>query len=225
MDKRLNMPGTLAQVTLKTTWLGQQCRNVFYMLNATTPPDWIVWDSDSATEAALALGTAYLANYGPLTSNKVSFDACTWVLSDSVGVGPLLEGDGTPGSFPDVGGESAESTQSSSSLAIKLSTGFGGRDGHGRFFFVGLNAGLYDAVAPNSLKSGSRADFDAAGVAFLGAINGSVLTGGQVCRLAVASFVLDGSDRSPATFREVTQISLTDSNFDTQRRRLNGRGN
>jgi hypothetical protein len=122
------------------------------------------------------------------------------------------------------GGETHDGCANNVSLAIKLGTGLGGRSNHGRFYFVGINNGLYDVDNPNVLKPGSVTNFGTANSNFQGVMFEASLSSGNIFSLAVASFVSGGSSRPAVIANKVTAISLTDNTFDSQRRRLPGRG-
>jgi hypothetical protein len=108
-------------------------------------------------------------------------------------------------------------------LAIKIATGLGGRSYHGRFYFVGIGPGLFNSTQPNQLKSGSVTAFESAFTAWVSDIAAITTDVGSV-DFGVCSFVTAGTDRVPALFTTGTALELTDTTFDSQRRRLPGRG-
>lgn len=224
MDRRLNMPENLGQFTLKATHFGQQCRNVmyanFYTSDTGEPQPFTV--SDLQAVGAI-IADQYKLAYQSLTHSLVEFNAVDCVGNSNPGIGPLIETSVVPDSWPFGGSEVAEAPANNVSLAIRFKTGLGGRGNHGRFFFIGINSGLYDATDPNRLKAGSILDFATANASFLAGTS-MVDAGAGKFSLAVASFVVGGTDRSPAIAHDVTDISLFDAVFDRQGRRLPGRG-
>jgi hypothetical protein len=224
MDKRLNMPVSLGQFTLKFELEGQQCRNVLYLQHIDgvlgAPEAFVRADLE---DAAFALRNAYDAAYTALASSSCSLTGIDAVGNSTPGTGPLIETSDTEGSYPIVGTNTGGVTANNVTLAIKLGTGLGGRSYHGRFYFVGIGPGLYNSTQPNQLKAGSVTAFEGANHDFLAAINDAPITIGNV-QLVVASFVTAGTDRIPAIATRVSSVSLTDTTFDSQRRRLPGRG-
>jgi hypothetical protein len=224
MDKRLNMPVSLGQFTLKFDLEGQQCRNVMYLqhLDAVMGAP-IAFVRADLEEAAKALRDAYDAAYTHLASSSCSLTGIDAVGNSTPGTGPLIETSDTLGSYPIAGTNTGGVTANNVTLAIKLGTGLGGRSYHGRFYFVGIGPGLFNSTQPNQLKAGAVTDFEGANSDFLTTINDAGISVGNV-QLVVASFVTAGTDRIPAIATRVTSVTLTDNTFDSQRRRLPGRG-
>ena len=223
-DKRLLMGSELAQFVLKWTYLGQQCRNIMYAVIETAPDDLTEWTDADAAEAGDILAQNYKSAYQGSTAHDATLDGIDWVWNFAVGTGPLHEGSTLSPALPFTGGETHDGCANNVSLAIKLGTGLGGRSNHGRFYFVGVNNGLYDVDNPNVLKSGSATAFATNNANFQGDMFEASLSSGNIFSLAVASFVANGSARVQAVANKVTAISLTDNTFDSQRRRLPGRG-
>jgi hypothetical protein len=173
---------------------------------------------------AEALATAWETNYAPLTAEGVTLYAIDYVGNTDPGSGPLIGGTFNGSPLPGAGGEPSDGCANNVTLAIKLSTAVLGRSGHGRFYFVGINAGLYNATAPNVLKAGAVSDFQDANTGFYNDTLNQEVASGVTARLTVASFVTDGAPRDVAILNDVTAIVLTDNTFDSQRRRLPGRG-
>lgn len=223
-DKRLKLLPHQGQFILRWTYQGQQCRNVFYcertVADVPTP-----WDDTSATDYAANLFNAYTTAYMLLTANVASLDGIDWVWNEALDTGPLHEGTDNISTYPVVGSEAADGAAANVSLAVKLGTGLGGRNFHGRFYFVGINAGLYDAGTPSQLKAGSVGDFTTANNLFVATAN-QLISGPptEARNLSVASFVLGGVARAAAVLTPVIAASLVDTIFDSQRRRLPGRG-
>jgi hypothetical protein len=222
-DKRLLMTSRQAQFTLKYTYLGQECRNVLYG-HISNDEDAASWDNDAMETFGANLVESWGARYAPLAAEGVTLYGCDYVTNTDPGAGPLIGGTVTTGGLPIDGGEPSDGCANNVTLAIKLGTAVLGRSGHGRFYFVGINAGLYNATTPNVLKSGAVADFHTANDAFLADNTAVAISTGVTARLCVVSFVSGGVDRDVAIQNDVTSISLTDNTFDLQRRRLPGRG-
>jgi len=238
-DKRLKMPDTLCQFTLKWTYQGQQCRNVLYMqrweefAHELGAPE--AWTNDSATDQASQLVEWYKNRMQDLTSNKATLQGVDWVWNEAIDDGPLHEGsdDGTQG--PWTGNLTGDPFPTNVTIAVKLGTGFGGRAGHGRFYYVGLTNDQVDAPNFSQMKSGSVTDLNTALNSFKGDIELDDVDGdgnGTATRLVVASFIVPGSSsggstgvlRSPTTAQLCTSLQLHDAILDSQRRRLPGRG-
>lgn len=223
-DKRLKLLPHQAQFILRWTYQGQQCRNIFYnerrVADVPTP-----WDDSTATDYAANLFNAYTTAYMLLTADVASLDGIDWVWNENLDTGPLHEGTDTISSYPVIGSEASDGAAANVSLAIKLGTGLGGRNFHGRFYFVGVNAGLYDFDTPSQLKAGSVGDFASANNLFVSTANqGLVGPPSESRNLSVASFILGGAARAAAVLTPVIAASLVDTVFDSQRRRLPGRG-
>jgi hypothetical protein len=174
-------------------------------------------------DAAFALRNAYVAAFMDKTSSSCTLTGIDAVGNSTPGTGPLIETSDTEGTYPVVGTNTGGTTANNVTLAIKLGTGLGGRSYHGRFYFVGVGPGLFNSTQPNQLKTASFGDFNSAGSDFLAGLNDGAITNGNI-QLVVASFVTGGTDRIPAIATRVASVSLTDGTFDSQRRRLPGRG-
>jgi hypothetical protein len=224
MDKRLNMPLSVAQFTVKWTLEGQQARNVFYMRHLDGPhgtPEAFV--RNDLEQAANILGLAYEGSFMDKTASSAEITGIDAVGNTNVGAGPLIETTDVTGTYPKVGTNSPGVTANNVTLAIKLATGLGGRSYHGRFYFVGVGPGIYNSTQPNQLKSASVGDFEDAFPSFISTIETGSMDEGNV-ELVVCSFITANTDRVPALATTVTSLQLTDTTFDSQRRRLPGRG-
>ena len=234
MDKRLKMPLGLAQFAVKFTYQGQDCRNVLYFQRKGHDPitgdaDPMAWTDDTAVEMTNNIAGAYESNYAAAMSNLAQIYGVDWCWNEAVDTGPLHIGSDDGTGLPVNGTNSGEAAPANVTLAIKLATGLGGRSRHGRFYFVGINAGLYVSGAPSKLKDASITDFGTNNAGFLNDVNVVHGTGGPptewIPKLSVASFVVGGGLRpAGALVTNVTQLALHDANFDSQRRRLIGRG-
>lgn len=224
MDKRLNMPTSVGQFTLEWTLEGQNCRNVFYMRHLDAPmgtPE--AFTRADLEDAAHVLHDAYAAEFLDKTASSAVLTGMAVVGNSTPGTGPLIETTDVLSTYPNPGTNTPGTTANNVTLAIKLGTGLGGRSYHGRFYFVGVGPGIFNSTQPNQLKSASVGDFNTAFGNFLTDVNDAALTNGNV-ELVVCSFVTAGTDRQPAIATRVTSLSLTDTTFDSQRRRLPGRG-
>jgi hypothetical protein len=224
MDKRLNMPLSVGQFTIKWTLEGQQARNVLYMRHLDgphgTPEAFVRADLE---QAAKGLRDAYEAAFIDKTASSAEITGIDAVGNTNVGAGPLIETTDNLGTYPIPGTNSPGVTANNVTLAIKLATGLGGRSYHGRFYFVGVGPGIYNSTQPNQLKSASVGDFEGAFSDFITDVEAIPMDEGNV-ELVVCSFITANTDRVPALATTVTSLQLTDTTFDSQRRRLPGRG-
>ena|ERR1700690_1767373 len=224
-DKRLHMPAELVQLTLNWVYLGQRCANVLYAVSLDDAGTPIPMSTANAVALATELGSQYLENYFPLTAKDASLESIGYVFESAGPGGPLEGGLYIATDMPYIGEEAHDGCPSNVTLAIRLDTEFLGRSNHGRFYFVGINSGLYDIDNPNVVKPGSLVDFDGANAAFQTAMEAVTLTSPAATgSLVVASFFHGAALKTPATWNIVTGITLKDNVFDSQRRRLPGRG-
>lgn len=229
MDKRLKMPDHVLQCILKWQILdGDVANNVLYLHRADCTPasNDVAWDDGFADSQAHNLATAFKNHMASFISSTCSLVQVDWTWNESTTVpGPLHEGTAGGGDMPWAGTNAGAPSDSAVSLAIRLQTGLGGRSNHGRFFMVGINAGLYDVGAPNHLKASSVTDFATALPLLLAAVNNNtcVMEVGDDVHWSVVSFYLPGSHgatlRPVALHKYVTAVNLSDINFDFQRRR------
>jgi hypothetical protein len=223
-DKRLHMPNELCQFTLNWSILdGDIANNVLYLAqrDCLITPGFVSFDDAGAHEQALNIAAAFNLHIAPLISNTVTLESVDWVWNESTTSPVLHVGTATGGTMPWSGAQTAAPTNSGVSLAVRMQTGLGGRGNHGRFFLVGMNAGLFDSAAPNELKAGSISDFNTHLPALLAAINNNncVAEVGNSWTLVVASFILHGALLPTAVHHDVTSLNLKDHFFDFQRRR------
>lgn len=223
-DKRLRMPNELCQFTLNWDILDSDvANNVLYLrrqgCDIGNPNS--SWDDTAAEGQALNIAAAFSLHLGPLISDTCTLSSVDWCWNEDPTAPVLHIGTASGSPMPWSGAQTAAPTSSGVSLAIRLQTGLGGRANHGRFFLVGINAGLFDAAAPNVLKAGSVADFATHLPALLAAVNNNdcVADVGSIYTWAVASFILHGALRAVASHTTVTAVNLKDSFFDFQRRR------
>lgn len=101
-------------------------------------------------------------------------------------------------------------------VAVKLTTGIGGRSARGRIYTVGMNSA---SVSGNSLAAGAPAAF----AAIYNSLITKLAAGGTVDKLAIVSYCSNGFWRINAQVLPVLSASC-DVNLDSQRRRLTGRG-
>lgn len=224
MDNRLNMPQSVGQFTLKWQLEGQECRNVMYLQQESADlSDLLAFTAEDLKNAANVLADAYISAWIDKTASSAILYGVDAIGNTAVGAGPLITAAADTGALPQAGTNSPGVTANNVSLAVRFQTGIAGRGRQGRFYFVGIGPGIYNSTQPNQLKSASVSDFTAAGASFLAALTDSD-SGSNKVTLAVCSFVTANTDRVPALVTRVTSVNLFDSTFDSQRRRLPGRG-
>lgn len=207
-----------AQVTFKQAMHGNVVQNVFYVLNETG------WSP--AELIALANLVILWANdhYGSNLSTDLQFSSVAardMTLADAAGVEvgfPALSG----------GDVVSAALPGNVALAVKFKTGFTGRNRNGRWFVAGLTEGN---VNGNTITDLNR---DNIVIAF-GQLRDALLAAGYAH--VVASFYngthlvtyLDGTIKKRPTARATALLTsietyVANTDTDSQRRRLNGRG-
>lgn len=224
MDNRLNMPQSCGQFTLKWTLEGQECRNVMYLQQESTDmSELLAFTAADLKAAANVLASAYVAEWMDKTSSSATLYGIDAIGNTAVGAGPLITAAADTGDLPASGSNSPGVTANNVTLAIRFQTGIAGRGRQGRFYFVGVGPGIFNSTQPNQLKSASVGDFASAGAAFLNDLTDAT-SGANKITLAVCSFITAATPRVPALVTRVTAVNLSDDTFDSQRRRLPGRG-
>jgi hypothetical protein len=224
-DKRLRMPPELLQVNMNWLFLGQNCRNTLYFVTLDDGDAPVAISGANARDICIALQTTYETNMMPLTAHDAQLESFDFVYESSGPGGPLEGGTFVGSGMPSSGLETHDGCASNVTLAMKLSTAFLGRSNHGRIYMVGVNNGLYDVDNPNVLKPGAVTDINGALDAMVTDLKAITLTTPAASgKLVVASFYGHGSLRPTATYNLVESWGLHDTVFDSQRRRLPGRG-
>lgn len=228
-DKRLKMPSYLCQFTLKWSILdGDIAENVLYMRREDCVGglghNTLTWDDSAALDQAAHLGGAFQTNLASFMAADVSLTSIDYCWNEVVDTGPLHVGTQGSSGVGWGGTNTGDPANNGITLACRLQTGLGGRGNHGRFYFVGVNTGLYNLDDPNRLKDSSITDFGGALSSLLADINNNdcVAEVGSQYWLAVASFITGGGLRTPTVSHKVTAINLSDPYFDFQRRRAPG---
>lgn len=111
---------------------------------------------------------------------------------------------------------SSEALPFGSSIVIKFSGGLTGRSQRGRLYHIGLTelqttANTVDAIAAANIRTSYETFFNAIGTA-------------ATAEHVVVSYCHDGVWRTTGQVTPVLFYLLTDTNIDSQRRRLNARG-
>jgi hypothetical protein len=192
------------KVEARYTLFGQKCENVFYVFRG----------SRVLPEALDEVGAIIVAWFN--TSGKVN--ASTLASLQSVKVTDMSAQDGPTSVYttglPIAGTAGGPTAPGNVTLAVKLNTMHRGRGASGRQYLIGLPFG---AVADNNVTSA----YQAAVKASYEALMALLLLGGFT--LQVVSFYHANAARTSGLAMDVTAITV-DPNLDSQRRRLNGRG-
>jgi len=207
-----------AQVVFKQTLHGNVVQNVFHVLNETG------WSPAELTALADAIILWANDNYSSNLSTDLQF------VSVACRDMTVEDGAGVEVAFPALsGGELAfAALPGNVALAVKFKTGFTGRNRNGRWFVAGLTEGNVTGNVINDVNKNLILE------AF-GDLRTQLLALGYAH--VIASFYNgthlveypDGQIKKRPTARATALITtvetyLADSNTDSQRRRLNGRG-
>lgn len=231
MDKRLKMGASLLQCTLNFTFQGQKVANVLYFqqrdfeLGDDTGP--LDWDDGAAAEQAATLANAWAGDLAPILSTDLVLESIATVWNENIDTGPLHEGIYTDAPLPAAGTLSASSVPSNVALAVKLATGLGGRDRHGRMFLCGITTDWASEPDSSQVQLTFRPGLLTALANFFSDCQFDTTDIGGTGRksfMQVASFIKAGVLRAGAQATKVVALSLVDYVFDSQRRRLPGRG-
>jgi len=189
------------------TWAGQRCETVLHLYS----PSGVAGPTGLAAQNALWI-TWFAENVAPILSEELTLRAVrnTDLNTES---SPVVE---TAPSSPVVGGISGDSVPTNVAVVATKRTAKRGRSYRGRIYTPAVP--LEDESTPTDVSSASLADILTAwGTAITQAVAQEVVLG-------VASYFLNGVARSAGV---ITPITTIDGNtaFDSQRRRLAGRGN
>jgi len=207
-----------AQVTFKQTMHGNVIQNVFYVLNETG------WSPAELTNLCDLIIAWANAEYATPLSTDLAFSSVA-ARDMTVADGPGVE---VP--FPALsGGDSASAgLPGNVALAVKFKTGFTGRNRNGRWFVAGLTEGVCNGnTVTDVVKDDLVASFGILRDNLLGAgyahVIASFYNGTHLVELPDGQIVKRPTGRATALITSVeTYIANTD--LDSQRRRLNGRG-
>lgn len=226
-DRRLVLPTSGAQVTLKFLQDGQPMENVMYVKHQHSPDSGVTWsdadfDGGAADTVNTDLATWYSAQMAPFVAENITATGADVVWNTSVGAGPL-EGrtySGSPWPIAPAGGNPA--LPNSCTIAVSLRTAILGRSFHGRVFLCGLGRNSVDPTAPNSVQPSDATQIITAFTDLVNAWKANHGAGLILDRfpMQVASFRHAGADRSPAMLTDVDHVTLSDLSIDNQRRRL-----
>lgn len=185
--------------------IGQKCENVFHaqMAGAVSLTD--------LTDLAGTLVNWFDTQLQPLVSNGTSLDKVT-CRDMTVESGAAIE---FTTDLPMVG-TGGSALPGNVTVATKWSTGLAGRSFRGRTYLIGLPVGNNTGSA-NVLDAGYASDLDDAMEALIADITVDDRT------FVVASFFHDNAPRVTAVLTPIVAASV-DTNLDSQRRRLAGRG-
>lgn len=230
MDKRLNMPHELVQLTLHyITNNGDDVVNVVYMhrqgVLAGVASD-SAYDDGAALDQAQHIAGAWHDVVMPALSDECALTRVDWVWNPTVGTGPLHEGTYVL-PVEAGGGQSGGALPWGTAKNFEFKTGLGGRGNHGRVFLPGIPSAYSNAlVDPDQLTTAGQTNLNAAAAGLLAAVNNNTLLGippvGETDNLCVASFILHGALRSPAVHHDVTEVLMPTTYLDYQRRRAVG---
>lgn len=194
----------VAAVRLIYTLFGQRIMNTLYFAKPTA------WNAAELQELVTSADAAYNARMRPLMPADLVLDTIeAQDLSVEGGPGVLLD-------VNRVGGVAQPALPGSVTVAVKLSGGFTGRSRRGRIYWPALGEA---AVSGNSIGGTTPADIAAAVLAFAQ----DVIAGSAADTHVVVSYCGNGAWRTSALVTTVTSYSV-DPNIDSQRRRLNTRG-
>lgn len=183
---------------------GQIIENVFHFESGTA------WDVAHMTALALAVKNEHTANIRALQTAGCSLTKIR-VRGLNTDADPAIEY--TTG-LPVAGLGGATPAPMNVTLAVKLSTGLGGRSFRGRFYFCGLDLAV---ISGSTVAGGFITDLITAYGRFL---TTEVAAAGQ---WGVVSYVHDHAPRTTGAFTPIIGLSA-DTTTDSQRRRLPGRG-
>lgn len=201
-------PGVL-QVEMIYSLLGQIVENVYHVQvgSGGTP----------ATETEMDSLAATMENWESVTGRGDRTNACvlTLIRVRRLDVAGDLVKEYTPVS-PVTGSGTGGAAPGNVTVAIRWSTGQGGRSNRGRTYFIGMPVNF---LSGNQLTSAAQTQIAASYAGLLSGINGT-----SGLHMGVLSFAHNKFWRNTAQFTPITHSSV-EVNLDSQRRRLNGRGN
>lgn len=119
---------------------------------------------------------------------------------------------------PRPGGVALGSLPNNVTYAIKLATGLTGRSFRGRIYCVGLTTGHFNVSNYNEIAAASSNSL----VTALNTLLTNLAAGGHT--LGVLSYMFNKAWRTNGLFTPATGWTAIDLHFDSQRRRLTGRG-
>jgi len=197
------VPGC-ARIAINLTLMGQKCANVFHVEGPST------WDETSLGDAANIFMDWYVDSVIPQAPSNLSLNSVTAVdltEQNSTGVeifsAPAVSGGGGEASLP-----------GNVTFTVKWLTLLRGRSYRGRTYHVGVRPGL---VSGNTLTSSALTVFQTAYSALLA----ETILGGL--NLVVVSRFENKLPRTVGVTTPITGLFI-EGNLDSQRRRLNLRG-
>jgi len=198
-------PSTV-MASVRELWLGQEVENTLYFDYDGVP------SGADVSEVASHLLTYWTATMMPLQS----------VTTQLLGVyAKSLAAEVAPIAFASPAGTvngsvSGQSCPSNVSVAVSFRSGFSGRSGRGRNYWIGLPEGLVDGnVIADSLLNNIR-------LAYEGMIGADAVTTGATW--VIASRFHDNAERLTGTTFGVESVTYSNNTVDSMRRRLPGRG-
>lgn len=196
-----------AKLELIYTLYGQRVENVLHFQSSDG------WNSAALTNLANEAITSWDTNIAGHTSDDVALvlvRATDVSVDDGVGV-EIAPAVATTGDI------AQPSLPGNVTVSTKFSGGYTGRSRRGRAYFVGIPA---NAIDGNALGAGIADTINDGWINFFHDVNHDI-TGDP--RHVIVSYCGGGDWRTDALITEVTQYH-TDNNLDSQRRRLNERG-
>lgn len=197
------VPNT-ARVRLVYTQFGQTLENVFNFERA----------GPFSSADLLALNASILTEWTVNIMPEVTVDA-TLVLIESTALDSAMGFQETT-SVGVVGGNAGGGTPTGVTLAIKFASGLAGRSQRGRMYWIGTSVGQ---IVGDQYDAGQAAGILAAVTAFFGLVFATTASAH-----VIVSYCNAGAWRITGQTTPVTDYILTDTNIDSQRRRLAGRG-
>lgn len=194
----------VAQFNLCFSQYGQKMQNVYHLLNDSP------FDQVSMALACQLFKGWYDDHLKSVQSSSVTFTRIIARALDN-DTSPAIEftnGLPTTGSVPGL------AYASNVTVAVKWGTAYAGRSYRGRTYHIGL---WNETVSGNAITADNLATLTAAYQALLTALNASPW------KLCVASRYHNKQARTTGVATEVSSVSI-EANVDSQRRRLNGRG-
>lgn len=184
----------------------QRCENVVYIQRDGG------WNADLLALLANSVEQAYIDNLAPQQGAAVDL---VLVRATDVSADDSFGYEIEPSSAA-VGARNEQIMPGNVTVVTKFATGRTGRSNRGRAYWVGLTE---IQCGGNTLNGGYADAISAAWAGFFNDLNVAV----AAIQHVVASYCHNGAWRSAAVLTRVTNYS-TDFNLDSQRRRLNGRG-
>lgn len=199
------VPNT-AEVDIRGTYFGQQVENTLYFTKDTP---FIMADLN---DLAALVRSWYFEEVLPMQSSGYTFREVFAKGLDSVD-SPSATDIAESGT---AGGNSSPGMPGNVSIAISFRTGLAGRSFRGRNYFIGL---AEEEVTGNTVSSSQGTALQAAYNALLTVLSDTDFV------WAVVSRVTAGAPRATGIATAVVTAVVTDLLIDSQRRRLQGRGN